>query len=347
LRVVGRQFLYPDGSNFDWRGITAFSLVEQLARGRDIDVDAYLGWCAANGVSLVRVLAMCATWLTLTPKEGLTFLPRLLLMAEQYGLYVEVVGLAATSSYAVDVNKHLSDVAAVCKDHANAVLEGANEPYHSTQQGTVEATVDAFAPPAPVVYCPGAGRTDEGTLSHTGGHFLNVHNDRKAGENGWRWSRHVKDSGDASRHYKMPLNADEAMGAGEQDTSSRDSNPAHFLAFAANCKINSIGSTFHYSDGLLTTIPTGKQLECFHAWRQGLDVVPSGGQFQNSGWNTGPVDSADWTHVLRIYHSLFGNRGYSLFIGLTGPPNPVWINGWHPVKLLASLPGVEVHEIGK
>src|SRR5262245_2449513 len=43
---------------FEWRGITAFRLLEQLAHGRENEAIAYLDWARANRVNVVRVLTM-------------------------------------------------------------------------------------------------------------------------------------------------------------------------------------------------------------------------------------------------------------------------------------------------
>jgi hypothetical protein len=46
LKVSGTQFISSDGSLFEWRGITAFGLLEFVAHGKDGDADAYLAWAA-------------------------------------------------------------------------------------------------------------------------------------------------------------------------------------------------------------------------------------------------------------------------------------------------------------
>ncbi len=41
LKISGTRFLKPDGSVFEWRGISAFRLLEFVAHGREAEADAY------------------------------------------------------------------------------------------------------------------------------------------------------------------------------------------------------------------------------------------------------------------------------------------------------------------
>ena len=56
----------------------------------------------------------------------------------------EVVALADTASYPIDPATHVERVVRICRQHANALIEIANEPYHPTQDARVhdEATLD-------------------------------------------------------------------------------------------------------------------------------------------------------------------------------------------------------------
>jgi hypothetical protein len=47
-------------------------------------------------------------------------------------------------------------------------------------------------------------------------------------------------------------------------------------------RLAGLGATFHYEGGLQARIPSGRELECFQAWSQGLDAMasmPAGGRF--------------------------------------------------------------------
>jgi hypothetical protein len=99
VRVSGRGFVTEDGQPWPWNGVTAFQLVEMVANGREADADAFLAWCAANDVTVARVLTMAWNLFRLSPEEGRAALDRLLTIAEQHGIYVEVVALADTVNY--------------------------------------------------------------------------------------------------------------------------------------------------------------------------------------------------------------------------------------------------------
>ena len=98
LRISGSRFLQPDGPAFEWRGITAFRLLEFVAHGKAADADAYLAWAASKKLTVVRVLAMADILFKLSPADGQRALPRLLELAQKRGLYVEVVALVDTAT---------------------------------------------------------------------------------------------------------------------------------------------------------------------------------------------------------------------------------------------------------
>src|SRR5881397_2255467 len=58
LQIRGTRFINNSGGTFDWRGISAFRLVEFVAHGREKDAEAYLAWASGKKLTLVRVLTM-------------------------------------------------------------------------------------------------------------------------------------------------------------------------------------------------------------------------------------------------------------------------------------------------
>src|SRR5262245_58985737 len=94
LRIVGTGFVTPDERSFQWRGITAFRLLEYVARGKDADVERFLSWAESQRLTVIRVMAMGQGWMTLSPEEGRAALPRLLEAAARHKLHVEIVALA-------------------------------------------------------------------------------------------------------------------------------------------------------------------------------------------------------------------------------------------------------------
>ena len=111
-----------------------------LARGRAAEVETYLNWCAAQGLTVVRVLTMAENLFALEPEHGRAALPRLLTMAAERGLYVEIVALADTGAIRLDIDEHVREVGAIAGRHPNALVELANEPGHHTQAERIDDT---------------------------------------------------------------------------------------------------------------------------------------------------------------------------------------------------------------
>ena len=137
LQIKGTRFTTASGVPFSWRGITAFRLLEYVARGDEAAVRAYFAWARDRQLTVVRVLAMGSGFMQLTPEQGRAALPALLAIAREYGLYVEVVALANTRDLPVDLDAHVAAIGQILASHPNALLELANEPIHPTQTVTV------------------------------------------------------------------------------------------------------------------------------------------------------------------------------------------------------------------
>ena len=136
LSARGTQIVCSDGSRFQWRGVTAFALLEQIAHGRRADADAYMRWAQETGFNLVRVLAAADVLFKLPADEGLRHMPALFEMAARRGLYVEIVALADTARVgmtAPGLRAQVAEVGKIAAGHANAVVQVANEHYHPTQ----------------------------------------------------------------------------------------------------------------------------------------------------------------------------------------------------------------------
>lgn len=267
LRVEGTHFVQADGARFEWRGITAFRLVEFVAHGREADADAYLRWAASKQLTIVRVLVMAEHLFKLSPEDGRRALPRLLTLAKDRGLHVEVVALADTAAIALDIASHVKAVAAICSRHTNAVLEMANEPGHPTQAAQLHdpAYLQSLLPlvPKDVLVALGSVEYHDGFAAGT---YVTWHSPR-----GSEWARQVEEGAALLRRFKRPVINDEPIGAADAAVPGRrDNDPARFRAAAAAMRRLGIGATFHYEGGMQARLPTKVEAACLDAWLAGL-----------------------------------------------------------------------------
>ena len=265
----GTRFVLT-GKPFEWRGITAFRLVELVASGKEREAAAYMDWAAKKRVTVLRVLTMAKHLFPLEPARGLKALPRVLEMAAARGLHVEVVALADSAEIPVDIDAHVAEVGRIAARHPNAFVEIANEPFHGTQHASLHdrATLARLAKLIPEEVLVAFGSDSPGNSG--GGDYVTVHMPRG--------SDHVAalSAGRALvAKYKRPVVSDEPIGAAaKRDPGRRDNSPARFRAAAKATKAAGMYATFHYEGGLQARIPTGVELACFNAWIEGLSQAP-------------------------------------------------------------------------
>ena len=123
LQIQGTGFRTADGRPFQWRGITAFRLLDYIADGNEAAARSYLMWAKSQQLTIVRVLAMGGGWMELKPEDGRRALPRLLSLAREQGLHVEVVALAGTRDMPVNLDEHLTALGTTLGEYPNALLE--------------------------------------------------------------------------------------------------------------------------------------------------------------------------------------------------------------------------------
>jgi hypothetical protein len=287
LQIRGTSFLRGE-SWFEWRGITAFRLLEQIAHGKEGEAIAYLDWARARKVTVVRVLTMAKHLFQLSPADGLSALPKLLTRAAERGLFVEVVALADTADMSFDLAQHVKATAAIAAAHPNAVLEIANEPWHPTQDPRLHdpAFVKALAELVPAQVPVALGSIEGADGYAAAGRYATWHSPRSADADGWGHVLEVAAGAALVTRWQKPVISDEPIGAAEALVPGRrDNQPGRFAAAAALTRIAGLGATFHYESGLQARIPAGRELECFQAWSTGLDAVasmPAGGRFTAS-----------------------------------------------------------------
>lgn len=272
LRISGTHFINPDGSRFEWRGISAFRLVEMSARGQDAEVAAYLDWAARHRLTVVRALTMAKHLFELTPADGVRALPAVLEAAAKRRIHVEVVALADTADMPVDFEAHVKAIGAIAARYPNAIVEIANEPGHQTQARVLHdpAYVQRLARLIPEGVPTALGSIEYGD-GYGGGDYITWHAPR-----GTDHPATLAHGADLLHRFKKPVVSDEPIGAADVAVPGRrDNSPARFREAAIRTKRAGMGATFHYEGGLQAKLPSKVEMECLNAWLSGLSAPQS------------------------------------------------------------------------
>lgn len=334
LRAEGRRLVGPDGQPFDWRGITAFRLVEMVAHGRASEAESYLAWARARSLSIVRVFSMASQLFELSPEDGVAALPSVLEMADRHGMFVEVVALADTALVEVDMPRHVERVGAIAARFPRTLVEIANEPRHPTQNPkladrafvrTLRALVPSAVPTATGAPPDKHGRAD--------GDYITLHLDRAFDEGGWRHVRQAAAAETVSRVTNKPVIDDEPIGAAAQASPARrDNSPDRFRAMALMDRLAGIGATFHYAGGLHARRPDAVEEACLTAWLEGLDAAGvsagRGTTFAEIGAGAGPVESWDRSNGRRGFVAFSSEGAWAVALAGAGDPRFRWTEGW-------------------
>ena len=267
LKISGTRFLKPDGTTFQWRGISAFRLLEFVAHGNEKQADAYLRWVASKRLNVVRVFAMADGIFQLSPEEGLRALPRLFELAGRRGIYVEIVAFTGTSVIKVDRAAFVKAIGEICAKHPNALLELANEPGHPTQATEMHdpAHLRSLLPLVPKQVPVALGSVEYGE-GFAAGTYVTWHSPRSA-----TWAKQVEEGARLLRQFGKPVVNDEPIGAADAPIPGRrDNDPARFRAAARAMRRAGVGATFHYDGGIQTRMPTKGEMAALDAWLAGL-----------------------------------------------------------------------------
>lgn len=321
LRIAGTHFTAPDGSVFQWRGVTAFRLVDYVADGQEELAAKYLAWAASQGLTVVRVLTMMGGQFDLRPEDGRRALPRVLDLAATHGLQVEVVAFAGTADISVNLQDHIDGINRILAAHPNAVLEVANEPVHPSQSAEVQnpAVLKALAARVAADVPVSLGSIERGDGFGEGG-YITWHSPRESGRGGWGHVLAVAEGADLLARWKKPVVSDEPIGAGPVfQAGQRDDAPARFRAAALLTRLAGLGATFHYEAGLQARVPEGRELACFNAWNQAWTLLPRDverhGAFAMPGAPGSIVAAHDRQRIIGIYERTDAASGWILVLG--------------------------------
>ena len=144
-------------------------------------------------------------FMDLKPEEGRAALSRLLILAANHKLHVEVVALAGTMDMPVNLDEQLSTLGETLESHPNALLEIANEPTHPSQVpavGKPDVLVALAARvPADVPIALGSIEADE---SFARGDYATWHAPRDNKLDGWAQVLGVAQGAEHLQKLKKP-----------------------------------------------------------------------------------------------------------------------------------------------
>ena len=349
LRVQDTRFVHVDGSPFQWRGITAFRLLDYVAAGQEDRAVAFLRWAASQRLTVVRVFAMLHGFFDLPAAQGRAALPRLLTLAASHGLYVEIVGLTTTAEAHVEPAPQILELGRIAARHDNAMLEIANEPYHPTQSAEVHQPAFlrrlASSVPPGIPVSLGSIEENQGFASGT---YATWHVPRRSGEAGWGHVLAIADGAVFPRRMGKPVISDEPIGAGPRfEPGRRDDQPDRFRAAALLTRLAGLGATFHYEGGLHARVPEGRELACFAAWNEAWSLLPGDierrGVFRMAGEPGAAVQGFQTGTALAVFERQDSDRAWVLVVRPASEPRLRWSNGWTP-RGVQRAGGVQVIE---
>ena len=336
LRVTGTSFATADRHPFQWRGITAFRLLEYVARGNDDEVERFLSWAEGQRLTVVRVLAMGSGWMNLSAEDGRRALPRLLELAAAHQLHVEIVALAGTRDAPLNLDAQLDAIGKIVSEHDNALIEIANEPGHPSQLPEIHRpeTLVKLRSRVPRTIPVALGLV-EGLDRSSAGDYITWHAPRDSGSGGWGHVLALAEGPDLLKRWNKPVVSDEPIGAGPAlEPGRRDDSPARFRAAGVLTRLTGLGATFHYEGGLQAAIPTGRELECFNAWNEARTLLPSDiertGAFRRARDEGAAVVDYSSDKALGVFERQRGNLAWVAVINPTQGFSMRWGTGWNP-----------------
>ncbi|HSK08548.1 MAG TPA: hypothetical protein VK911_03165 [Vicinamibacterales bacterium] len=363
VRAEGDRFVAADGRPFEWRGVTAFALLHQVVDGREAEAEAFLRWASGRGFTVVRVLGMAHNLFPLSADEGLKGVRRLLRLAADHGLMVELVLFADTQILrGLDFEAHAGKVAAEVSGATNVFIELANENDHGAQDrrltdaGQLQA-IRARLPREIPVSLGSLHAGDLRVVRYEGGDYVTVHIDRSAQP--WQHVGLTARLGALARGAGTPVVNDEPIGAGERlEPGRRLADPGVFYGFGVLSRLTGVPTTFHCEDCMYAR-PLGKTQEASAAaFIEGTRLLPEGRRFLpvdpvagGSGAGEGRAHPLLKTREVpggvEVHAAADESGDWVVVAALGAPPDLAlpWAPGWS-VTPLASRPGIVVYRAG-
>ncbi len=335
LRTDGTRFVNADGTTFQWRGITAFRLLDYISEGEQARARAYLAWARSHGLTVVRVLAMLDdVFFDLPAAGGHGSLGELLTLADAEGIHVEVVGLTETAKRTIDPRKQIAMLGGIAARHHNAILELANEPNHPSQSADVHRPEFlksiAASLPDEVPVALGSSESNEGFAA---GDYVTWHAPRDAEHDGWGHVLAIAAAANLVPRFRKPVISDEPIGAAATfESGRRDNDPDRFRAAALLTRLAGLGATFHYEGGLHARVPEGPELACFEAWNEAWRLLPADiehrGAFRRAGDPGAAVRAFDGGSALGVFERQDAGRAWILVVRPAAKVSLHWADGW-------------------
>jgi sugar phosphate isomerase/epimerase len=340
LRTDGRFFV-NDAGTYRCVWTDALSILAKPSKDRD----AYLDWVRKTGFGGIRVFCGDLGWALpepQTPASALAALPGLMDACARRGLYVEVTALTGTN-LGYDVEAHLQAIDGILEPYVNAVVEIANEPYHDTQSELVHdpdyllevsGIIDMN-----IITALGAAYDDESD-EFSSGDYVTVHLDR--GRDDWNMVRRVRELENLSSTTGKHVVNNEPKKAGSQLA-----DPAIVFTMAVLNRGFEVGGIFHSDAGLDSVLPDAAQQHFAEEYIAGAHVISTADRlnFQNAGWHTSPVKSANFTDntnvvdnpegLVRAYSFVSGPQSVLVEVGAGANTNIVLQNGYRFGTVLA------------
>lgn len=291
VHVADGRFRLEDGATWPWQGFSDFALFQRYARGESIG--ARLDERRGLGANVLRVFTMfagtpgraddqgigAASGLGhLDPRRVPDYDAKLAAFADllaAHGLRVEFVCLADNLRLNLDEHEQVARVFRAVGAKPNVFIEIANEPFKNVRAEDLAALV----PPQhrALVATGQAAAVAAGGSARAMLDYVTVHSDR-----GPDWVQSPRElatmSDETARDLgrRLPIVADEPLGAGDADVGGRRSRRADdFRLFAALARLYAAGATFHSDNGIAGKRLSATQQASAKAFFEGLTWAPA------------------------------------------------------------------------